>query len=79
MNEGIWRLSAPWVGRASGVATRRDTYYPVELGSLVALRPALGLVLACAELPEVLGCSGHHILEEFKRYPAERFTWMMAC
>jgi hypothetical protein len=51
-------------------ARGRTTYYPVELGTLVALGPALGLVLACAELPEVLGCSGHDIFKQLEGYPA---------
>jgi hypothetical protein len=46
-------------------------YYSVELGSLVALWPALVVLrLAGAELAEVLGCSRDDIFEEFEGYPA---------
>lgn len=47
----------------------------VELGALVALGPVLVvLVLAGAELAEVLGCPGDHIGKEFEGDAAEGFT-----
>lgn len=52
-----------------------STYDAVELGALVALRPAEGVLgLAGAELPKVLGRLGHDVLEELKGYSAERLA-----
>lgn len=49
----------------------------MELGSLVALRPACGVLgLARAELAEVLGCLGNNIFEELKGDAAEWLAWM---
>jgi hypothetical protein len=54
-----------------------ETYYAVELGALVALGTADGvLALAGAELAEVFCCSGYDIFEEFKGDAAEGFTCM---
>jgi hypothetical protein len=48
----------------------------VELGPLVALRTAqVVLVLARAELAEVLGCPGYHVLKQLKGDAAEGFAW----
>jgi hypothetical protein len=48
----------------------------VELGALVALGPAGGVLgLAGAELAEVLGRLGDYILEQLKGDAAEGFTW----
>jgi hypothetical protein len=47
-----------------------EAYYPVKLGALVALRPALALVLSRAELAEVFGCLGDYIFEELEGYSA---------
>jgi len=48
----------------------------VELGPLVPLRAAeVVLGLARAELAEVLGRLGHHVLEELKRDAAEGLAW----
>lgn len=47
----------------------------MELGALVALRPARGVLgLPGAELAEVLGCLGDDILEELEGDAAEGFT-----
>lgn len=54
----------------------QKAYYSMELGPLVALRPVLDLVLACAELSEVLGGSWHDIFEELECYSAQGLTWI---
>lgn len=47
----------------------------MELGSLVALRPAGGVLgLAGAELAKVLSGLGDDVLEELERDAAERLT-----
>lgn len=48
-----------------------DTHDTVEPRALVPLGLAVHLVLARAELAEVLGGARHDILEELERYPAE--------
>ena len=51
----------------------------MKLGPLVALRLALRILrLAGAELAEVLGCLGHDILEELKRYAAEGRPYLLS-
>lgn len=51
----------------------------MELGALVSLRPAQrALVLAGAELTEVLGRPRDDILEQLKGYPAEGLAWKLA-
>lgn len=55
---------------------RGVTDYTVELGALVALRPALGVLgLAGAELAEVLSRLWHNIVEELERDAAQRLTY----
>jgi len=42
----------------------------MEFGPLVPLRPTLVVLgLAGAELAEVLGSAGDHVLEQLERYP----------
>ena len=50
----------------------------MELAALVTLRAAQAVNafgFARAELAEVLGRPGHHVLEELKRDAAQRFAW----
>lgn len=77
MNWGICSsVSLLWQGRTyEGQRGKEVAYDAVEFGPLVALRPAgRVLVLACAKLPEVLGGSGHDVLEELEGYSAKWFT-----
>ncbi len=55
-----------------------ETYDAVELAAFVTLRAAQAVNafgFARAELAEVLGRPGHHVLEELKRDAAQRFAW----
>lgn len=59
------------MGRGGGRGGKGTTDDAVELGALVALGPALGvLALAGAELAEVFGGAGDDVGEEFKGYAA---------
>lgn len=54
------------------MAWGEETHHAVELGPLIALGLALGVLrLAGAELAEVLGSLGDDILEELECYTAE--------
>lgn len=61
---------------ATGRSEGRGTHDAVELGALVALRPAVGaLGLARAELAEVLCRLGADVVEELEGDAAEGFAW----
>lgn len=67
---------APLYFQTSSERLRGVTDYTVELGALVALRPALGVLgLAGAELAEVLSRLWHNIVEELERDAAQRLTY----